>query len=117
QYKVHKVSNSVMYRFITDLVDFLEFYNRDEFVYFKNDLSEHKAKIKLEKSYRELPSFKDILTIKQCLDSWYEEAVGNNSDELLKYFPLVLWWNLTTIIPMRVIEFCHIKRNCYSLKY
>jgi predicted nucleic acid-binding protein len=116
QYKVHKVSNNVMYRFIMDLVDFLEFYNRDEFVYFINDLSEHKAKIKLEKNYRELPSFKDILTIKQCLDSWYEEAEKNNSEELIKYFPLVLWWNLTTIIPMRVIEFCHIKRNCFSLK-
>ncbi len=116
QYKVQKVSNNVMYKFIIDLVDFLEFYNRDKFVYFINDLSEYKAKIKLEKSYRELPSFKDILTIKQCLDSWYKEAEQNKSEELLKYFPLVLWWNLTTIIPMRVIEFCHIKRNCFSLK-
>ncbi|OTW78624.1 site-specific integrase [Bacillus thuringiensis serovar sumiyoshiensis] len=116
QYKVQKVSNNVMYMFITDLVDFLEFYNRDKFVYFINDLSEYKAKIKLEKSYRELPSFKDILTVKQCLDSWYKEAEQNKSEELLKYFPLVLWWNLTTIIPMRIIEFCHIKRNCFSLK-
>lgn len=116
QYYIQKVSNNVMYKFITDFVDFLEFYNRDEFVYFINDLSEYKAKIKLEKNYRELPSFKDILTIKQCLDSWYEEADKIKSEELLKYFPLVLWWNLTTIIPMRIIEFCHIKRNCFSLK-
>lgn len=63
-----------------------------------------------------MPSFKDILTIKQCLDSWYEEAVKNESEELLKYFPLALWWDLTTIIPMRIIEFCHIKRNCFSFK-
>ncbi|WP_241139009.1 hypothetical protein [Bacillus mycoides] len=116
QYKVQKVSNNVMYKFIIDLIDFLEFYNRDKFACFINDLGEYKAKIKLEKSYRELPSFKDILTIKQCLDSWYKEAEQNKSEELLKYFPLVLWWNLTTIIPMRIIEFCHIKRNCFSLK-
>lgn len=116
QYKIKKVSNNVMYKFITDLVDFLEFYNRDKFSDFINDLGEYKAKIKLEKNYRELPSFKDILTIKQCLDSWYEEAEKNESEELLKYLPLVLWWNLTTIIPMRIIEFCHIKRNCFSLK-
>lgn len=116
QYKIKKVSNNVMYKFITDLVDFLEFYNRDKFGYFINELSEYKAKIKLEKNYRELPSFKDILTIKQCLDSWHEEAVKNESEELLKYFSLVLWWDLTTIIPMRIIEFCHIKRNCFSLK-
>ena len=55
QYKIQKVSNNVMYMFIADLVDFLEFYNRDKFVYFINDLSEYKAKIKLEKSYRECP--------------------------------------------------------------
>ena len=116
QYKVQKVSNNVMYKFITDLVDFLVFYNRDEFIYFINDLSEYKAKIQLEKGYRELPSFKDFLTIKQCLDSWYKDAVKNDSEELLKYYPLILWWNLTTIIPMRIIEFCHIKRDCFSLK-
>ncbi len=115
EYKVQKVSDNVMYNFITDLVEFLEFYNRDEFVNFINDLCQYKSKTKLEKKYRKLPSFKDILTIKQCLDSWYEEAVKNKSDELLKFFPLVLWWNLTTIIPMRIIEFCHIKRNCFSL--
>lgn len=116
QYNAQKVSNTVMYKFISDLVDFLKFYNRDEFVYFINDLSEYRAKFKLEKNYRELPSFKDILTIKQCLDSWYEEAVKNESEELLKYSPLVLWWNLTTIIPLRIIEFCYIKKNCFTLK-
>ncbi|KUF28627.1 site-specific integrase [Lysinibacillus sp. F5] len=116
QYKVKKVSDNVMYHFITDLVEFLEFYDRDEFVNFINDLCQHKARLKLEKKYRELPSFKDILTIKQCLDSWYEEAVNNKSEELLKFFPLVLWWNLTTIIPMRIIEFCHIRINCFTIK-
>lgn len=116
QYKIRKVSNNVMYKFITDLVDFLEFYNRDEFVYFINYLSEYKAKIRLKKNYKELPSFKDIITIKQCLDTWYKEAEQNKSEKLLKYFPLVLWWDLTSIIPMRVIEFCHIKRDCFSSK-
>lgn len=116
QNNIQKVSNHTMHRFITDLVNFLEFYNRDEFVYFINDLNDYKAKIKLEQNYRKLPSFKDILTIKQCLDSWYEEVVKNKSGELLKYFPLVLWWDLTTIIPMRIIEFCHIRRDCFSLK-
>lgn len=113
-YEIREVSNNVIYKFITDLIDFLEFYNREEFVHFINDLEERKSKIKFKKNYRVLPSFKDILTIKQCLDNWYEEADKNKSEDLLKYFPLVLWWNLTSIIPMRIIEFCHIKRNCFS---
>lgn len=28
-----------------------------------------------------------------------------------KYFCIYLWWNLTTIIPLRISEFCDIKRN------
>ncbi|MDA1570027.1 site-specific integrase, partial [Bacillus cereus] len=27
-------------------------------------------------------------------------------------YPLVIWWRLTTIIPMRASEFCLIERNC-----
>ena len=43
QYKIKKVSNNVMYKFITDLVDFLEFYNRDKFSDCINDLGEYQA--------------------------------------------------------------------------
>src|SRR5699024_1300909 len=88
QYKVKKESNNVMYRFISDLVNFLEFYNRDELVYFINDLNEHKTKIKLEKNYRKMQSIKDMLTIKQCLDSWYEEAVKTIVKNYLNIFLL-----------------------------
>lgn len=115
-YKNIPVSSNVMQKFITDLVDFLEFYNREEYVEFINVLNEQKNKLKFKKTYRKLPSFKDILTIKGYLDHWFEEATKNESEELLKYYPLLLWWNLTSIIPMRIVEFLHISRNCFSFK-
>ena len=116
KYRTTKVSSNVMYKFITDLVDFLEFYNRDKFVDFINDLSELKNKFKLERTYRKLASFKDVIIIGNTLEHWFEEATKNDSEELLKYYPLMLWWNLTSIIPMRIVEFLHIKRECISFK-
>lgn len=41
-----------MQKFITDFVDFLEFYNREEYVDFINVLNEQKNKLKLKKTYR-----------------------------------------------------------------
>ncbi|MDY0409016.1 site-specific integrase [Paracerasibacillus soli] len=42
-----------------------------------------------------------------------EDYFKNNlSDEnYRKYFCIYLWWNLTTIIPLRISEFCDIKRD------
>lgn len=116
EYVIHKVTNNVMHGFIKDLLDFLEFYNREEFASLINELSEYKSKIKLERQYRKLPSFKDFLTVKNYIDNWFEEEKEYGGKELLKYYPLLLWWNLTSIIPMRIIEFCYIKRNCFSKK-
>ncbi len=36
----------------------------------------------------------------------------NFNKELLLVYPLVIWWRLTTIIPMRSSEFSLIERNC-----
>lgn len=115
-YKNIPASSNMMRKFIKDFVDFLEFYNREEYVDFINVLNEQKNKLKLKRTYRTLPSFKDVLTIKGYLDHWFEEATKSESEELLKYYPLLLWWNLTSIIPMRIVEFLHINRNCFSFK-
>ena len=38
--------------------------------------------------------------------------VEGNEFELRKYFPIVLWWKITTVIPMRPKEFLKLKKNC-----
>ena len=59
---------------------------------------------------RELPSGKDIFYFSSYIDAFFN---SENSLLLKKYYmPLLLWWKITMIIPMRPSEFClGLKRN------
>ncbi|MBY0077634.1 MULTISPECIES: hypothetical protein [Priestia] len=116
QFNYSIVSNAAALIFVTDFADFLRFYNSKESIELIKRLDEIKTNLKKEKKYKKLPAFKDVLTIKSYLDYWFEEELKERSEELLKYYPLILWWNLTAIIPLRVIEFCHIDRDCLFYK-
>lgn len=60
---------------------------------------------------RELPKNSDIFTFDYYLKKLYKE---NDSDLLKKlYMPVLLWWKITTVIPLRPSEFSFkLKRNC-----
>lgn len=60
-------------------------------------------------SIRELPNFKEVL----IFDHVVSHFQNNWSDyEKLIFFPIILWWKITMIIPMRTSEFCSLERNC-----
>lgn len=61
-------------------------------------------------AYRELPDFQGILLF-DCIVKDYWEKV-KNSEERYRLFPVILWWKLTTVIPIRPIEFFNLKRDC-----
>lgn len=63
-----------------------------------------------EGSYRELPDFQGILTF-DCIVKDYWEKI-QDSDNKYRLFPVILWWKLTTVIPIRPIEFFNLKRDC-----
>jgi len=74
-------------------------------------------KLKVINSPRDLPKLTDILNFKDCIETYSKELISsevNNKIELVIFYPLILWWELTTIIPMRPSEFCMIKRDCLS---
>jgi hypothetical protein len=60
---------------------------------------------------RPLPSYKSILKFHYLLTDYMDNA---DSFEKERYFPLLIWWLITKIIPMRPIEFDILKRNCMS---
>lgn len=62
---------------------------------------------------RDLPPYKDIVRFSHILIS-YAKVWDKKSE--LKYLPLLIWWKLTSVIPMRPSEFCSIKRDCLSVK-
>lgn len=82
-------------------------------------LIELRDKMPQQKSnVRELPPSQYVLTFSYYLEKRFETLMERFIDretfdkELLMIYPLVIWWRLTTIIPLRSSEFCLIKRDC-----
>lgn len=69
--------------------------------------------IKPEKLRRTLPPVKDIITFSMWLDHFYKiESIKEIPSPLfIRFYPVVIWWKLTSIIPLRPSEFCAIERN------
>lgn len=82
-------------------------------------LVELKEKIPRNQSnIRELPPSQYVLSFSYYLENHFETLMKSFIDkerfnkELLMVYPLVIWWRLTTIIPIRSTEFCLIERDC-----
>lgn len=62
-------------------------------------------------SSRELPHSKDII----LFDNYVKTFFSSNVSTPLKmyYYPILLWWKITNVIPMRASEFClKLERDC-----
>lgn len=102
-------------RSIEIIYNFFDFSQIDSAFHYLNTLSELYKKLTVEYGIRKIPSSKDVLLFSQKLDKWFLFAKSSsNISELLLYYPIVIWFKLTTIIPMRPSEFCGIVRNCIT---
>ncbi|MEG2867899.1 MAG: tyrosine-type recombinase/integrase, partial [Terrisporobacter sp.] len=71
-----------------------------------------KIKFRGKHNARTLPNYDSVLKFEYILNDYFE----NVSYELRKrFFPLFLWWKVTTIIPLRPEEFLDIKSSCLSM--
>ncbi|WP_369900018.1 hypothetical protein [Bacillus manliponensis] len=115
-YKTIEMKDNQLFDYIVSIVDFLKFYAPDKYISLIGDLEEIKGKTLFKSNYRTLPSFKDTLKFKMYLEDWFEYSMKKeDNSELIKFYPLVLWWKLTSIIPMRPSEFCQIKRDALGV--
>jgi hypothetical protein len=60
-------------------------------------------------SRRVLAAFENYLRFNEAISEYWETACG---DAKLFYFPIYLWWNLTSILPLRPTEFLLTPRDC-----
>ncbi|HWO78639.1 MAG TPA: hypothetical protein VNM69_22485 [Bacillus sp. (in: firmicutes)] len=58
---------------------------------------------------RSLPKFLDVLTFDEYLINYFKKST---QAQKIKYYPIYIWWRLTNVVPMRVIEFVKLRKNC-----
>ncbi len=101
------VSNNQTLLYLSNCKEFLQFCT------FK-DACEFYSKIKnfsMQRNprSREIPDYESILKY-DCLIRDFIDT--GNIDLRIKYYPILIWWMLSTIIPLRPSEFVLLKRNC-----
>ncbi|MEH7574621.1 tyrosine-type recombinase/integrase [Priestia megaterium] len=88
------------------VINFLNFIDHPQKERFKNAV---KPFIKYDFNSRKLPPYKDVLLFDEVMQNFMNTS---SEEDKMKYYPVILWWNLTTILPLRPIEFCTLKYDC-----
>ncbi|MBY3621261.1 tyrosine-type recombinase/integrase [Paenibacillus sp. FSL K6-3166] len=118
EFSLNNLDSSIRHPILLSGVNFIDYIyssrNADSYIeLFLNQLRLLSAKFTRSYNTRDLPPFKDIIRFSYILTSY--ARIWDAKHEL-KFSPVLIWWKLTSIIPMRPSEFCSIKRNCLSVK-
>ncbi|UOW66786.1 hypothetical protein [Paraclostridium bifermentans] len=82
-------------------------------VTYLENLNEHIKSLTIKSKSRELPKTRDILLFDHYVKKYFYNDETVNEDDRILYYPILLWWKITNIIPMRPSEFCKkIPRDC-----
>ncbi|MGU8835699.1 hypothetical protein ACV3UL_15585 [Clostridium perfringens] len=92
---------------IGSLLSVLHFYNTKASEYYIQKLSQFKIKNTI--ANRALPNYKSILLFDYILKDFTDNC---SVEDRIKYLPLLLWWNITRVIPLRPIEFVSLSQQC-----
>lgn len=101
----------VAYDFAMNIRNFLLFYDLPNSTEINNVCN---SIPKPNRNNRDLPEFKDILIFDEHITEFFRNV--SNGDEHVRFYPVYLWWKLTNIIPMRVIEFLKLRKHCFEKK-
>lgn len=62
---------------------------------------------------RDLPNYELIIDFHYLITDFEKHADSNYKS---KYYPIILWWKITGLIPMRPKELCFLEYNCNFIK-
>lgn len=94
------------HRTATDVTRFLSFYKMDtseQIIEICSTIPNYKGAV------RELPLFEDIMIFDDIVNDYFKTY---SSTDTIKFLPIMLWWLLTNILPMRPSEFLLLKKDC-----
>lgn len=98
---------------VGSLLNFLDYTQLAVSEEYYNELALGTRKLSYEGSFRDLPNYEDVLMFQYIMNHF----IGTWSEkEKICFYPIVLWWKITSIIPMRIEEFCSITRNCLKIE-
>lgn len=107
EYFRSKELQKAIYSTFLDFLEFIDIPYEDTRVY-REALSEN-----LTDYYsRDLPVFQSVLAFDKIINSFYKNDISDNA----KFYPIVLWWKLTMVIPMRPLEFFTLKQKDFYEK-
>jgi len=111
--------NSTKKTFLTAVYNFLDYSELMNVEDVMAILQKYQSKLGQRSGVRMLPPPFWIFEFDRILNEFFNKLdTLEPSEEISRlrclYSPIRLWWNLTTIIPIRPSEFCLIERNCLS---
>ncbi|WP_280158552.1 hypothetical protein P5491_020740 [Priestia megaterium] len=110
EYFIRPVTD-VLYRRALTLANFLNYYLMEDIKDTIIECLNHMRKP--IRNNRELPVFTDVLIFDEYTNKYFQTR---SIKESFQYYPIYLWWTITNIIPLRSIDFVHIKKDCLEIK-
>lgn len=94
------------YRFAQDTKRFLSFYSINN----SEDYIEICDKVPIYKGgNRQLPNFDDVLTFDDIVNDYFRKYPY---DQTIEFLPIMIWWTLSNILPLRPTEFLLLEKHC-----
>lgn len=100
------ISSYQGYQIATDVKRFLSFYKADnhlEIVEICESIPSYRE------TSRDLPLFEDIMIFDDIVNNYFRKYP---TDETVQFLPIMMWWILTNVLPMRPSEFLLLEKNC-----
>lgn len=105
------ISNNQTVLYLSNCKEFLQFCTFKEACEFYEKIKNFS--IRNNPKSREIPSYDSILKYDCLIRNFIDTG---NTDLRMKYCPILIWWIISTIIPLRPSEFVLLKRNCIYKK-
>lgn len=106
---INGFAESLKYKAINATMNFLDYSSAENSELFYNELESISKKFDRFTKIRTLPPYKDILLFSHYLNYYWKIW---SAEEQFKFFPILLWWKITSVIPLRIGEFLSLSRNC-----
>ncbi|WP_096200664.1 tyrosine-type recombinase/integrase [Bacillus sp. FJAT-45350] len=93
-------------RLASHLLYFLSFITIENELEIKEICDKHPL---VKNESRNLPNFQDVIKFDDIVNDFFR---NNDTQTIFEYLPIMMWWLLTNVLPLRPTEFLMLEKNC-----